>query len=60
MGKGNVLVDGREVSGFNRRPEVRNRCYECDSEYRIAPRCPLRAVRRGESVPGSPESRKAH
>ena len=33
---------GQALRGCNRRAGQRNRCYRCDSEYNLAPKCPWR------------------
>ena len=51
--------DGRTFNGFNRRTGVRNRCYRCDGEYHLAPKCPWRDVPRSELGSVAPEHGKA-
>ena len=58
--KDKVKGDGQTLNGSNRRTGVRSRCYKCDSEYRLALKCPLRDKPRSESVPGSAETRRVH
>ena len=50
MGKDKAQGDGQTLNGFNRRTGVGNRCYTSNSEYHLAPKCPLRDVPRSESA----------
>ena len=49
--KTKVRKDGQTLNGLNRRTGIRNRYYKYDSEYHLAPKCPLKDVSRSESTP---------
>ena len=57
--KDKVEGDGRTLNGFNRRTELTNRCYKCDSEHHLAPKWPRRDVPKSELGSAPPERDKA-
>ena len=58
-GEDKVWGDGQTLNGFNRRTGFRDRWYRCDSEYRLAPKCPWRDTPREDRSPPFQERGKA-
>lgn len=55
-----VKGDGETLGGFNRRTGLRNRRYNCDTGYHLAPKCARRDVLRSEIGPAHPGNTRAH
>ena len=45
-GGGKVKGGGQTLNDLNRKTDLRNRCYKCDSEYNLSPMCPWRETPR--------------
>ena len=54
-----VKGEGQTFNGFRRCAGMRNRRFRCDSEYHLAPNCPLRSNSRNESAQLARSSKKA-
>ena len=57
-GGGEAQGDRQTLNGFNRSTGLRKRCYRCDCEYHLAPKCPWQDTPRGDR--GTPSQERSN